>query len=89
MPVIEEIAGFAEDLTTIRRDIHEHPELGFQEVRTSGIVAQKLKDWGIEVTTGLGKTGVIGVLKLYHIFPQAVLLGGRTTAGASAWKGGT
>ena len=63
MPVIEEIAGFAEDLTTIRRDIHEHPELGFQEVRTSGIVAQKLKDWGIEVTTGLGKTGVIGVLK--------------------------
>ena len=63
MPVIEEIAAFADDLTTIRRDFHEHPELGFEEVRTSGIVAELLKSWGIEVTTGIGKTGVVGVLK--------------------------
>ncbi len=63
MPVLDRIAGFADELTAIRRDIHEHPELGFQEVRTSKLVAEKLKEWGIEVTTGLGKTGVIGVLK--------------------------
>ncbi|WP_045392548.1 M20 aminoacylase family protein [Falsirhodobacter sp. alg1] len=63
MPVIEDIAAFADDLTAIRRDIHEHPELGFQEVRTSAIVAAKLESWGIEVTTGIGKTGVVGVLK--------------------------
>ncbi|GHG85635.1 M20 aminoacylase family protein [Pseudodonghicola xiamenensis] len=63
MPVIDEIAAYADDLTAIRRDLHEHPELGFEEVRTSGIVAEKLKSWGIEVTTGIGKTGVVGVLK--------------------------
>ncbi|WP_108257840.1 M20 aminoacylase family protein [Mangrovicoccus ximenensis] len=63
MPVIEDIAAFADELTAIRRDFHEHPELGFQEVRTSGIVAEKLAEWGIEVTKGLGKTGVVGVLK--------------------------
>ncbi|MGE4328483.1 MAG: amidohydrolase, partial [Pseudodonghicola sp.] len=63
MPVIEDIADYADELTAIRRDLHEHPELGFEEVRTSGIVAEKLKSLGIEVTTGIGKTGVVGVLK--------------------------
>ncbi|GHH03674.1 M20 aminoacylase family protein [Pseudodonghicola xiamenensis] len=63
MPVIEDIADYADELTAIRRDLHEHPELGFEEIRTSGIVAEKLKSWGIEVTTGIGKTGVVGVLK--------------------------
>ncbi|MGM0583883.1 MAG: M20 aminoacylase family protein [Pseudomonadota bacterium] len=63
MTVIDRIAGYADDLTAIRRDFHEHPEIGFEEVRTSGIVAEKLREWGIEVTTGLGKTGVVGVLK--------------------------
>ena len=43
--------------------LHAHPEIGFEEVRTSGIVAEKLKGWGIEVHRGLGGTGVIGVLK--------------------------
>ncbi|OCX66539.1 amidohydrolase [Thioclava sp. SK-1] len=62
MPVIDYIADFADELTAIRRDIHEHPELGFEEVRTSAIVAQKLTEWGITITTGLGKTGVVGVL---------------------------
>lgn len=57
------IRAFADDLTAIRRDLHEHPELGFQEVRTAGIVAAKLRDWGIEVSEGIGKTGVVGVLK--------------------------
>lgn len=63
MTIQNHIALFAEELTTIRRDLHEHPELGFQEVRTAAIVAEKLKSWGIDVTEGVGKTGVVGVLK--------------------------
>ena len=63
MPTIERIEGYAEELTAIRRDLHAHPEIGFEEVRTSGIVADKLKSWGIEVHRGLGGTGVIGVIK--------------------------
>ena len=59
MPTIERIDGYADELTAIRRDLHAHPEIGFEEVRTSGIVAEKLKGWGIEVHRGLGGTGVI------------------------------
>ena len=47
----------------IRRDIHAHPELGFDEHRTSEIVANKLKAWGIEVHRGIAGTGVVGVLR--------------------------
>src|SRR5664279_587778 len=46
-----------------RRDIHEHPELGNNEIRTSGIVAKYLTLLGIEVTTGVAKTGVVGILR--------------------------
>lgn len=49
MPTIERIDSFADELTAIRRDLHAHPEIGFEEVRTSGIVAEKLTSWGIEV----------------------------------------
>ena len=63
MPTIDRIDGYAEELTAIRRDLHAHPEIGFEEVRTSGIVADKLTQWGIEVHRGLGGTGVVGVLK--------------------------
>ena len=63
MPVIDRIAGYADELTAIRRDFHEHPELGMEEVRTSGVVAKLLNAWGIETHTGVGKTGVVGVLK--------------------------
>ncbi len=63
MPSIERIEGFADELTAIRRDLHAHPEIGFEEKRTSGIVADKLTQWGIEVHRGLGGTGVVGVLK--------------------------
>ncbi|MBR0753986.1 amidohydrolase [Bradyrhizobium jicamae] len=63
MPTIDRIDGFADELTAIRRDLHAHPEIGFEEVRTSGIVAEKLSSWGIEVHRGLGRTGVVGVLK--------------------------
>lgn len=62
MSIPQRIQDFAADLTAIRRDLHEHPELGFQEVRTSGIVAAKLREWGIEVHEGIGKTGVVGIL---------------------------
>src|SRR6516165_6111425 len=63
MPTIDRIQGFADELTAIRRDLHAHPEIGFEEVRTSGIVAEKLAQWGVEVHRGFGGTGVVGVLK--------------------------
>ncbi|MGY2341580.1 M20 aminoacylase family protein [Pseudomonas sp. SDO5532_S415] len=53
----------ASDLHATRQDIHAHPELGFEENRTSALVAQSLKEWGYEVHTGIGKTGVVGVLR--------------------------
>jgi len=56
--------GEIELLTALRRDIHAHPELGFEELRTSGIVQKMLAEAGISVQTGLGKTGVVGTLKL-------------------------
>ena len=63
MPVIPEIADRLETFAAIRRDIHAHPEIGFQEVRTSGIVVEKLKEWGIEVHAGIGGTGVVGIIE--------------------------
>jgi amidohydrolase len=45
-----------------RRDLHQHPELGFAETRTAGVVADHLRSLGMEVRTGVGKTGVVGVL---------------------------
>jgi amidohydrolase len=50
------------DIVALRRDFHAHPELGFEEVRTSGIVAQRLRALGLEVTEGVGTTGVVAVL---------------------------
>ncbi len=52
-----------EQLVALRRDLHAHPELGYQETRTSDIIANLLQQHGIEVHRGLGKTGVVGVLK--------------------------
>ncbi len=52
-----------EHLVALRRDLHAHPELGFQEQRTSDIVANFLQQLGIEVHRGIGKTGVVGMLK--------------------------
>ncbi len=48
---------------TLRRDFHSHPELGFQEVRTAGIVARQLNELGLEVHTGIAETGVIAILE--------------------------
>ena len=54
---------FQHELAAIRQDIHAHPELGLEEYRTADLVAQKLQEWGIEVHRGVGKTGVVGVLR--------------------------
>jgi hippurate hydrolase len=63
MPINNRIAAFQDDMTAWRRDIHAHPELGFEEERTSDIVAAKLAEFGITVHRGLGGTGVVGTLK--------------------------
>lgn len=64
MPVINRIAEFHAEMTAWRHDLHRHPELALQEVRTSGIVRQKLKEFGAdEVIIGLAQTGVIGVIR--------------------------
>jgi amidohydrolase len=62
-PALAAIRRFHDELTAIRRDLHSNPELGLEEHRTAEIVAAKLKEWGIEVHRGIGKTGVVGVLK--------------------------
>ena len=51
------------DFVSLRRDIHAHPELGFEEHRTSQLVADRLREWGLEVHTGIAGTGVVGVLR--------------------------
>ena len=63
MGMIERISEFHDDLTSWRRDIHAHPELGFEEERTSDLVANKLAEFGYEVVRGVGRTGVVGRLR--------------------------
>ena len=60
---IEHIRTWLPDLTALRRDIHAHPETGFEERRTSELVAQRLAAWGIEVHREVGRTGLVGVLR--------------------------
>jgi hippurate hydrolase len=63
MNILPVIADSTDELSAIFRDLHAHPELGFTEVRTSAIVAVKLREYGVdEVHTGLGKTGVVGLI---------------------------
>lgn len=64
--ILEQIEQDHEEMTTWRRDIHANPELGFEETRTSDLVARRLESWGIEVHRGIGKTGLVGVLKAGH-----------------------
>ena len=63
MSIVNRIAALHEQMTRWRRDIHAHPELGFEERRTSDLVAAKLAEFGVEVHRGIGKTGVVGVLR--------------------------
>jgi len=60
---IDHIAGWLPELTGWRRDLHAHPEAGFEEQRTSNLVAERLAAWGLEVHRGIGRTGVVGVLR--------------------------
>jgi hippurate hydrolase len=62
MSVIPEIAALHDQMTTWRRDLHAHPELGFVETRTSRFIAEMLTEMGIPIHRGLGRTGVVGTL---------------------------
>ena len=63
MNLIDRIVQFRAEIQAIRRDLHAHPELAYEEHRTSDKVAQLLQSWGIEVHRGVGGTGVVGVLR--------------------------
>ena len=63
MQLIESILADSAAVTAIRRDLHAHPELCFEERRTADVIAQALTDWGIPVHRGLGTTGVVGIVK--------------------------
>jgi amidohydrolase len=64
MPILNRIADFHAEMTAWRQDFHAHPEIAFEEVRTAGIVAEKLREFGCdEVITGIAKTGVVGVIR--------------------------
>jgi amidohydrolase len=61
--ILNRVRAYHAELTDIRRDIHANPELGLEEHRTADLVARTLEKWGIEVHRGIGKTGVVGVLR--------------------------
>lgn len=63
MKTIPEIAAWQDEFTALRRDLHAHPELRYDEHRTAGLVAERLEGWGLEVTRGLGGTGVVATLR--------------------------
>ena len=63
MNILDSIVTQAASIAAIRRDIHAHPELRFEETRTADVVAQKLTEWGIPIHRGMGKTGVVGIVK--------------------------
>ena len=60
---VAEAKEIERDLFAWRRDLHRHPELGFAEVRTAGIIARHLSELGLKVQTGVGRTGVVGLLE--------------------------
>jgi amidohydrolase len=63
MKLLDSIVTEAAAIVAVRRDIHAHPELCFQEVRTADVIAAKLTEWGVPVHRGLGGTGVVGIVK--------------------------
>jgi amidohydrolase len=63
MNLIDPIIAFQSELQQIRRDLHAHPELCYEEQRTSDVVAAKLTEWGIPIIRGMGLTGVVGIIK--------------------------
>jgi amidohydrolase len=63
MNLLQPLVATAVEMAAIRRDLHAHPELCFEEVRTADVVAQKLSEWGIPIHRGLGQTGVVGIIQ--------------------------
>ena len=63
MKLIDPILGFQNELKQIRRTIHAHPELSYEEFKTADLVAEKLTSWGIPIIRGMGVTGVVGIIK--------------------------
>jgi hippurate hydrolase len=61
---ISDLEGAAPELRAVRHHIHEHPELAYEELETAALVAHKLEEYGYQVTTGVGRTGVVGTLKV-------------------------
>ena len=88
---MNEITEFLPEITAIRRDLHAHPELGFQEERTSALVAKELRKLGIEVAEKIGGTGRFGLVPGYvfeHI--RALIIGENWgTNGAGCVSNGT
>lgn len=63
-PIVTAIERYQHELVAIRHDLHAHPELGYEELRTAGIIADQLKSFGVdEVHTGIGRTGVVGIVR--------------------------
>lgn len=62
-PIRSALSTYQDELITLRRDLHQHPETGFEEFRTASIIAEKLETWGLEVHRGIGVTGVVATLK--------------------------
>src|SRR5947209_19048633 len=60
---LRNLDGLLPDLEALYKDLHSHPELSMQETRTAGLAADRLRAAGYEVTTGVGKTGVVGILR--------------------------
>ena len=73
-PFLADAQALAEELIALRRDFHMHPELGFQEFRTAGIVNEQLNELGYEVISGVGQTGVVGLLQGGQPGERTVLL---------------
>lgn len=74
-PIPNSIAALGSELAEWRRDLHKHPELGYQEARTQSVIEQKLAAWGFDaVDSGLGKTGVVGVLHGRNGPGEAIML---------------
>lgn len=63
MNIIPQLQAIAPDMTAWRRDIHRHPELSFEENRTAALVADRLREWGLNPETGIGGTGVVAVIE--------------------------
>src|SRR5581483_10115105 len=62
-PALERLHSLLPELESLYKDVHAHPELSMQESRTAGLAADRLRGAGFEVTTGVGKTGVVGLLR--------------------------